>query len=108
MKQIDVYALSEIKDVLLKNISMDLEPNIADALFEWSCYERFIHVNVDKLEEISTEYYEDGIHSTNDGHVPNRIQKWIKIVDELILLIEKGHLPEEFMIDYESDLSVYK
>lgn len=108
MKNITVYDFNEIKEILLKHVSSDLESYIQAALFEWSCYERFIHINVDKLEEISTEYLEDGIRSTNGGHVPNRVQKWIEIVNELILLIENGYLPEEFMVDYESDLSVYK
>ena len=108
VKQINVYELTEIKNMLLTHMASEYSLYISEALFEWSLYERFVHINVDKLEKISTEYHEDGSRSTNDGHVPNKVQKWIEVVNELILLIEDGYLPEEFIIDYDSDLSLFK
>lgn len=108
MKNINVYDFNEIKEILLKHMSSDMESYIQPALFEWSCYDRFIHINVDKLESISVEYEEDGRKFSVDGKVPGRVQKWIEIVNKLIPIIESGELPEEFIIDYESNLSLYK
>jgi hypothetical protein len=108
MKTVLVYSLNEIRDILLKYLPPDSESYIEDALFEWARYERFIHINVDKLENISVEYEEGGLRASNDGAVPKKIQKWIDIINELILIIENMELPEEFIIDYESDISIYK
>ena len=108
MKEIPVYDLIEIKDILLKHLAQEYELYIVDALYEWAGFERFVHFNVDKLENISVEYEEGGLRASNDGAVPKKIQKWIDIINELILIIENMELPEEFIVDYESDISIYK
>ena len=97
MKNIPVYDLNEIKEIIIKYLSKDIQPYIVDALFQWSIYERLIHINVDKLEKISVEYKEDSLRSSTDGHVPKQVQKWIEIINELIIIIESGELPEEFI-----------
>lgn len=114
MKNIPVYDLNEIVAIFNSNF-YHYEPDdvfrnyISDALFEWSAYERFIHLSIDKLEHIATEYREDGYRvSVDKNKIPDKVQKWIDIVNELIFLIENKDLPDEFIVDYESDLNVYK
>ncbi len=108
MKEVIVYDYIEIAERILKHMAQEYELYIKDALFEWCMFERFIHLNVDKLESISVEYKENGLRSLNDGRIPNKVQKWIEIINELIMMIESAELPEEFIVDYESDLSIYK
>lgn len=109
MKDVEVYDLSEIKKLLLQHIAMEYELYIPDALFEWSRYDRFVHLNVDKLEYILEEYRHDGLKvSMNKSKIPDKVQKWIDITNELLILIENKELQEEFIVDYYSDLDKYK
>lgn len=108
MKEVIVYDYIELAKRILKHMDQEYESYIKDALFEWCMHERFIHLNVHKLEDISDGYKENGLRSLNDGRIPNKVQKWIEIINELIIMIESAELPEEFMVDYESDLYVYK
>lgn len=106
MKQLNVYKFSEIKAILLKHLAPEYELYISDALYEWCHWERFIHVNLDKAELIISEYKEEG-YSYKLGKIIDKVQKWIEIIQELIIIIESKELPEDFIVDYKSDLSVY-
>lgn len=110
MKEIPVYDLIEIKHILLKHLPQEYELYIVDALYEWARFERFVHFNVNKLENISAEYKADDFPDINEHCIPIRkkVLKWVEIINELILIIENMELPEEFIVDYESDISIYK